>query len=154
MNDFKGKLAKKTIELAWHKTHLSGKLVHSCAEATHFHGAGDMIFDSDPKATKKYGIPKLPCGWSPYTQLMSDHLPVSAIKKFHKFHHHHHIPHFSDENKRKVDAMDRSETELRSPSSALGPREVAVVNDVDPHESAPGVQQEWGPLCCKRARRQ
>merc|ERR1712232_959341 len=128
-------------------TQLSGTLVHTCAEDSRFRGVGDMIFDSAYGTTKTHGIPKLPHGWKPYTQLMSDHLPVYAVKEFHSV-----GPH-GVQKKRKLDAEDSNERRLplRSPSFDLS--EIALWDDVDKHAHETGSDVCSGPLCCKRARR-
>merc|ERR1712087_406491 len=151
MNDYRGHgLAKKKVKLAGLTTRLSDKIQRTCTEPSHFKGVGDMIFDSADGTTKKHGVPKLPHGWGPYTQLMSDHLPVYAVKEFHSA-----GPHAAEkkrkldaevaqvekkrkldaevaaEKKRKLDAEDSRETKLRSRSPSLTPEEVARWDDVD-----------------------
>lgn len=146
-NDYCGHgLYKKTVKLAGVETHLSGKLVHTCTEPSHFKGVGDMIFDSASGTTKKHGIPTLPHGWGPYTQLMSDHLPVYAVKEFRE------ASSQVAPNKRKLDAESGGEADSRARSPSLGSKEVALWDDVDHIIS--DFRHEYGLRCCKRARRE
>merc|ERR1711972_262938 len=67
-----GTLLNKSLRLV-------GEPCHTCAEDCGFKGVGDFIFDSAPlQTTPAFGVPTFPNGWTRYTQLMSDHLPVMA----------------------------------------------------------------------------
>merc|ERR1712060_408147 len=79
-NDFRGgELVGECFTLLNKSLRLVGDPCHTCAEDCDFQGVGDFIFDSAPlQATLAFGVPQLPNGWTQYTQLMSDHLPVMA----------------------------------------------------------------------------
>lgn len=81
-NDFAGQeLVGKHFTLLGKKLWHPGKSFGTCAEDCGFKGVGDFIFDSGKKVeTLHIGVPTLPFGWTKYTQLMSDHLPVVATK--------------------------------------------------------------------------
>ena len=83
-NDPHGRgLLRRSFKLLGHTLRVrAGASSRSCAEDSRFSFIGDFICDSAPKSfIVSEGIPELPFGWTPFTQLMSDHLPVVCRTK-------------------------------------------------------------------------
>ena len=78
-NDTQGNLAQG-FRLLDHKLSIPGPIQKTCCEDVGYIYSGDYIFDSSPNP-HFYGIPKLPKDWTPFTQLMSDHLPIQYVSK-------------------------------------------------------------------------
>ena len=79
-NDDQGILG--VIRLCGFTLNQAGPKQYTCAEDSGFAYPGDYIYDSQPEKTVRYGVPTLPYGWTPKTQLMSDHLPIVCDTQF------------------------------------------------------------------------